>query len=71
MKQSNTHVPQQDFIVQYMYLENQPQNLQMQQESQIQVSFCKVNTAHSPYTTLVLALETESNNVLNLSVNSQ
>lgn len=48
-----------------MYLENQPQNLQMQQESQIQVSFCKVNTAHSPYTTLVLALETESNNVLN------
>lgn len=54
-----------------MYLENQPQNLQMQQESQIQVSFCKVKTAHSPYTTLVLALETESNNVLNISVNSQ
>lgn len=54
-----------------MYLENQPQNLQMQQESQIQVSFCKVNTAHSPYTTLALALETESNNVLNISVNSQ
>jgi len=37
------------------YLANQPQNLQMQLGSQIQVSSCKENTAHSLHTILVQA----------------
>ena len=41
------------------YLANQPQNLRMQLGFQIQVSFCKENTAHSLRTILVQAKKTQ------------